>query len=76
MNKELKAIKNELELKSEREATKLFRLAWRAVAHGCKPETVAKIREEARWLHESGTAYPERLIAWDFEYKFRYAFKF
>lgn len=75
MNKELRAIRESLIQKSEREAYKLWRLAWRAIAHGCKPETVAKIREEADWCYRTGTAYPERLIDSDSEYRFQYAFK-
>lgn len=75
MNKQLRDIRYQLKDMAEKEATQLFRLAWRAQRHGCKRETVEKIREEARWLHETGTAYPERLIDYDFEYKFQYAFK-
>lgn len=73
--KELNAIKERLKEMAEQEATKLFRLAWRAKAHGCKPETVEAIRNEARWLHETGTAYPDRLVHWKFEYEFKYAFR-
>ena len=54
----------------------MYRLAWRAVRHGCTAETVAKIREEADWCHRTGTAYPDRLVSWDVEYNFKYAFKF
>lgn len=73
--KELKEIRYKLIEMAEKEATQLFRLAWRAKAHGCKPETVEAIRNEARWLHETGTAYPERLVYWKFEYDFKYAFR-
>lgn len=75
MNKQLRDIRYQLRDMAEQEATQLFRLAWRAQSHGCKRETVEKIREEARWLHETGTAYPERLITYDFKHKFQYAFK-
>ena len=53
----------------------IFRLARRAAAHGCRLETVEKIREEERWLHETATAYPDRLLCWQFEYEMKYAFK-
>lgn len=73
--KELKAIGRQLKAMAEKEAQKIFRLARRAAAHGCRPETVEKIREEARWLHETATAYPDRLLRWQFEYEMKYAFK-
>lgn len=73
--KELWAIREQLKEMAEREATKLFRLARRAKAHGCKTETVEAIRNEARWLHETGTAYPDRLVHWKLEYDFKYAFR-
>lgn len=73
--KELKEIRNKLIEMAEKEAMRLFRLAWRAKAHGCKPETVEAIRNEARWLHDTATAYPERLLRWQFEYEFKYAFR-
>lgn len=73
--KELKEIRHSLIDMAEKEATKLFRLAWRAKNHGCKPETVEAIRNEARWLHETGKAYPDRLICWKFENDFKYAFR-
>lgn len=73
--KELKEIRYKLIEMAEKEATQLFRFAWRAKAHGCKPETVEAIRNEARWLHETATAYPDRLVHWKFEYDFKYAFR-
>lgn len=73
--KELRKIRHHLEDMAEKEAAKLFRFAWRAKDHGCKPETVEAIRNEARWLHETATAYPDRLIRWQFEYEFKYAFR-
>lgn len=73
--KELREISNKLKEMAEKEASQLFRLAWRANAHGCKPETVEAIRNEARWLHETATAYPDRLLRWEFEYDFKYAFR-
>lgn len=73
--KELEEIRQRLKEMAEQETSRLFRLARRAKVHGCKTETVEGIRNEARWLHETGTAYPERLIHWKFEYDFKYAFR-
>lgn len=73
--KELKEIRYKLIEMAEKEATQMFRLAWRAKAHGCKPETVEAIRNEGRWLHDTATAYPEILLRWQFEYEFKYAFR-
>lgn len=67
---DIRAIRSQLRELAEQEATKLFRLAWRAQRHGCSPETVRAIREEARELHMSG--YPERLV--DGVSRWRYAF--
>lgn len=75
MNKQLKQIKDQLANMAEKEATQLFRLAWRAHAHECKKETVDRIREEACWLHGTGVTYPERLLDYNFEHNFEYAFK-
>lgn len=69
--KELRDLRNELKDIAEREATKLFRLAWRADRHGCKKETVEAIRGEARELHMTG--YPERLL--DPFKQWQYAFR-
>ena len=69
--RELMKIRNELVDIADREATKLFRLAWRAKAHGCSNETVEQIRNEARELHMTG--YPERLL--DPFKTWKYAFK-
>ena len=46
---------------AEAESKKLYRLAWRAEEHGCSNRLVDEIRSEARWLHGTATAYPERL---------------
>lgn len=73
--KELRKIRNKLVEIAEKEAMRLFRLARRAKAHECKPETVEAIRNEARWLYETGTVYPDRLVYCGFEYDFKYAFK-
>ena len=58
----------------EKEATKLYRLAWRAQAHGCKPETVAAIREEARFL-ESHSFDAAWMFEWDTKYTTTYMFR-
>ena len=71
MRKDLRNIRDELTEIAEKEATKLYRLAWRMQSHGCKPENIRKCREEASSLHMTG--YPERLIAWETSWK--YAFK-
>ena len=72
---ELKEIRYKLIEIAEQEAMKLFRLARRAKAHECKLETVEAIRNEARWLYETGTVYPDRLVYCGFEYDFKYAFR-
>lgn len=74
--KELQKIREYLKEMAEKEATKLFRFARKAQNHGCKHETAEAIRNEARWLHETAAnGYPDRLIYWEFEYKFKYAFR-
>lgn len=73
--KELDAIKNYLEEKAEKEAYRLWRIARRALKHKCSQRLVNEIREEANWLHTTAQAYPERLLEWNFEYKFKYAFR-
>ena len=73
--KELEEIRWQLKEAADKEAHRLWRLARNAFKHGCSQQLVNAIREEANWLHTNGTAYPDRLIAWDFEYKFKYAFK-
>lgn len=70
---ELERIRCQLEDMAEKEATKLFRLAWRAQKHGCKPETVESIRKEARELHM--VAHPERMLTSRFQSEHSYAFK-
>ena len=72
--KELNRIWWELREISDREATKLYRLAWRMTAHGCDLAEIEKCREEARELHMN--AYPERLLDSRFANAWQYAFKF
>lgn len=71
--RELKEIREQLKEIAEREATKLYRMARKLQKKGGSAEIIAEIREEASQLHM--TAYPERLVAWDTEYKFKYAFR-
>ena len=73
--KELKEIRNRLKEKAEREATKLWRMARNAEKHGCSSKLVHEIREEANWLYDTATAYQDRLIFWEYEYKRKYAFR-
>lgn len=73
--KQLREIREQLKEMAEAEAMKLWRLARNAQKRGCSSEVVNKIREEANWLHTTGTSYPERLLDWKFEYDFKYAFK-
>lgn len=63
------------EIAAEKEATKLYRLAWRMKAHGCSKESIDKCREEARLLHD-GNANPAWFLNWFTAHKFVYAFKF
>ena len=72
MNKQLRKYRSDLINISEKEATKLFRLAWRMTAHGCDPDHIEECRNEARELHMN--AHPERLL--DPFRKWSYAFKF
>lgn len=73
MNKELREIRWQIREMAEKEAEKLWRLARNLQKRGGSAETVTAIREEASQLHM--TVYPERLIAWDAKYKFKYAFR-
>lgn len=68
---DLRRIRSELCEIAEKEATYLYRLAWRMQRHGCSAESIRKVREEANELHM--TAYPERLIDWTV--KWEYAFR-
>lgn len=73
MNKELCAIRQTLADMAEKEATKLYRLARNLQKRGASVSLLAEVRSEAHQLHMC--AYPERLVAWDAPYKFKYAFK-
>ncbi len=71
MRKDLYDLRERLREIAEKEATYLYRLAWRMIAHGCDPKNVEKCREEARELHMC--SYPERLIDpfrdWNYAFK-------
>lgn len=71
----LQSMRFELADMAKAEAMKLWRLARRAEKKNCSLELVTAICEEANWLHTTGTAYPERILSWKFEYEFKYAFK-
>ncbi len=47
-------IEHALRMKCSAESTKLFRLAWKMVRHGCSAESIEKCRNEARALHDVG----------------------
>ena len=72
MDKRLEEMRIELCEIAEKEATKLYRLAWKAQEHGVDKRVVETLRREANELHM--TAYPERLL--DPFKKWEYAFKF
>lgn len=69
---DIRAIEYQLMDIANKEATKLYRLAWRMEAHGCKPESVKLCREEARWLQWCPN--PSALIdtPWTWVYAFKY----
>lgn len=73
--KELEAIRDQLTEKADKEAHRLWRIARKARKHGCSQQLINAIRKEAYWLHTAAKAYPERLLDWEFEYKFKYAFR-
>jgi hypothetical protein len=71
--KEMKTVLRKMAMK---EATKLFRLARKARAHGCSNELVYAIQGEA-WNCETNLfTYPDRMLAPDFENTMLYAFKY
>ena len=65
----------ELKEQARQEAYKLWRLARRCKEHGVSQKTIDEIRNEAHHCHTTLTAYPERMVAWDFEYRMKWAFK-
>lgn len=73
--KRLEQMREQLISMAEAEALKLWRIARKAEEHGCSVELVCSMRREANWLHNEGTAYPDRLLDWKFKYEFKYAFK-
>lgn len=73
--KELKAIRNQLGEKAEKEAHRLYRLARNAEQHGCSDQLVSELRGEGILIYINAKSYPERLLMWDIENKFKYAFR-
>ena len=51
---DIREIEHLLDDKCSKEATKLYRLAWRMIGHGCSKESVEKCRSEARALDPVG----------------------
>lgn len=76
LDKRLKSMRWELKNIAEKEAVKLWRLARKAEKHNVSNELIDKIREEASCIYIIRLAYPERLLERDFEYKFKFAFKY
>lgn len=75
MNKELRAIRGNLQDMAKAEAINVWRLARRMEAHGCDPENIRKAREEGSELYDTmGCGYPERLLdpfrTWNYAFKF------
>ena len=68
---DIRAIRNWLRDICEKEATYLFRLAWKMQKHGCSADSVRKCRDEARVLHMIGK--PEMIL--DDSVRWEYAFK-
>lgn len=76
MDKRLETMRNELKEMAIREAIKLWRLARRAEKHGVSKEVINDIREEGFIMNNTMTSYPDRLLEWNFKYKYKYAFKY
>ena len=51
---DMRDIELELEEKCHEEATKLYRLAWKMIRHGCSEKRVESCRREARALDRVG----------------------
>lgn len=76
MTKRIREIRAELQLMATYESMKLWRLARRAEEHRVSPEVIHEIRREANKVYTNYVAYPDRLLNWKTEYKFKYAFKY
>lgn len=76
LDKRLESMRWELKNMAEKEAIKLWRLARKAERHNVSNELIYKIREEATCMYITMTTYPDRLLERDFEYKFKFAFKY
>ena len=70
MRKDLQEIRYQLQEICKNEANSLFRLARTMERHGVNAEMVARCREEALLLHNTG--YPERILdpfkKWEFAF--------
>lgn len=57
-----------------KESTKLYRLAWRMIRHGCSKENVEKCRSEARALDPVGGMNRWEVlnpfVVWEYAWKF------
>lgn len=63
MNKELRAIREQLQDIAKAEAVRVWRLARRMESHGCDPECIDKAQREGWELYNvMGCGYPERSL--------------
>lgn len=71
---DIRKIETALELKCEKEATKLYRLAGKMIRHGCSAESIDKCRDEARALHRIGGMnlweVLNPFVRWEYAFKF------
>ena len=72
--KELKEIRNRLEEIIERQQMKLWRLARIAKRKGCSQKLVRELQAEGWGMYDM-KADPERVLVWQMEGRFKYAFK-
>ena len=71
----IKEIRNELYEINRKEAHNLFRLARRAHEHGAD-KVANELQDEAWLLYTTCEAYPERLVAYELQYKTKHAFRY
>ena len=74
MTKKLNDVYYELSYMAEREAYKLWRLAWRAKDHGCSEKLVNEIKDEAWQLYNGYKSNPGQLLDWRTKSELKYAF--
>ena len=69
---DMRELNDLLSEKCEAEATKLYRLAWRMVKHGCSQQSINNCREEADRLHMNH--FPWQVLnpfnVWTYAFKF------